>query len=279
MVKQLAAFFRLFSLVIAFCFITGCNVDLAGLVASNDLDERLWEKDNLTFLRSNEWLSPLFGSEYSFIVLTDTHLEDGNDHGFGKLAPVIKDDNTIKFVVVTGDLTQNGSAKDIDKFIEIARSFGVPCYPVIGNHDLYFGKWSVWKEKLGSTCYRINERRGALTLFVLDTANAFYGKQQLDWLEREIKSAQGHVFVFTHSNLFVDGPVEIQQTTDTRERARMVSILKNKCDSIFMGHVHKRIINTVGNVKYITIEDFMSNHTYCLVTVNDSGVTYQFKKL
>jgi len=274
MVKHFIIFFLF---VIAFYFLTGCNVDIAGLVVSTGPDERLQEKDKLTFLETNGWTAPSFGSEYSFIVLTDIHIEDGNDNDFEKIAAVI--DNTIKFVVVVGDITQNGSASHIDTFIEIARSFGVPCYPVIGNHDIYFGNWSVWKEKIGSTCYRINESTGTATLFVLDTANAFYGNKQLDWLEREIKSAQGHVFVFTHSNLFVDGPVDIQQTTDLRERARVVSILQNKCNSMFMGHIHKRIIHETGNVRYIIIEDFKSNHGYYLVTVNNSGVTYEFKNL
>jgi len=274
MVKRLIP---IFFLVIVFSFLTDCNVDLLGLIVSTDLDERLREKDNLIFLEENGWITPEFGSEYSFIVLTDTHLEKGNDSGFGRIAGVI--DDTIKFVVVVGDLTQHGSGEDIDTFIEKARSFGVPCYPVIGNHDIYFGKWSVWKEKIGSTRYRINEIAGTTTLFVLDTANAFYGNEQLDWLEREIKSAQGHVFVFTHSNLFVDGPVDVQQTTDIRERARVISILQNRCDAMFMGHVHKRVVHETGNVRYITIEDFKSSHVYCLVTVNNSGVTCQFKKL
>jgi len=270
-------FIKFFLFVAAFCFFTGCNVELAGLVVSTGIDERLQEKDKLTFLETNGWTAPSFGSEYSFIVLTDVHIEDGKDNGLEKISALI--DDSIKFVVIVGDITQYGSARDIDTFMEIARSFGVPCYPVIGNHDIYFGNWSVWKEKIGSTCYRINESAGAATLFILDTANAFYGKKQLDWLESEIKSAQGHVFVFTHSNLFVNGPVDIQQTTDIRERARVVSILQDKCNSMFMGHVHKRVISETGNVRYITLEDFKSNHVYCLVTVKNSGVTYQIRSL
>jgi 3',5'-cyclic AMP phosphodiesterase CpdA len=284
MVKNLAKFFTPALLVIAFCFATGCNVDLLGLFVSTDLDERLQEKDNLKFLNGNDWTTLSLDTEYSFIVLTDIHIENGNASGLEKLKGVIADNNTtagnskIEFVAVLGDITQYGSAQDSDKFIEIAGTFGVPCYPVIGNHDIYFGNWPVWKEKIGSTCYRINSG-GAATLFVLDSANAFFGKNQLDWLERELRSAQGHVFVFTHSNLFVNGPADIQQTTDIRERARIVSILQNKCDIVFMGHVHKRVINETGNVKYITIEDFKSAQIYCLVTVKNSGITYNFFKI
>jgi len=275
MVRHLAKFFATVLLIIAFCFVAGCNVDLPGLFVSTDLDERLQEKDSLKFLDGKGWATLSLDTEYSFIVLNDTHIEDGNAQGFEKIKNVIEADGTIKFVVVVGDISQHGSAADIDKFIEIAGTFGVPCYPVIGNHDIYFGNWPVWKEKIGSTCYRIDSG-GAATLFILDSANAFYGKEQLDWLEGQLKTAQGHVFVFTHSNLFVNGPADIQQTTDIRERARIVSILRNKCDIIFMGHVHKRVINETGNVLYITIEDFKSTQICCLVTVKKSGVAYQF---
>jgi len=280
MVKRSLKVLPFFLLVIIFCFTTGCNEDLLGFFVSTDLDERLPEKDNLKFLVENGWATmPPLGSEYSFIVLTDTHIEDGKDFGLKNLANIIVANNAIKFVVVVGDITQYGSAGDIDTFIEIAGSFGVPCYPVIGNHDIYFGNWSVWKEKIGSTCYRINDEGGAATLFILDTANAFYGKEQLDWLEGELKSAQGHVFVFSHSNLFVNGPAGIEQTTDIRERARIVSILRNRCSIMFMGHLHKRVINETGNVRYISIEDFNTTKIYCLVTVSNSGITCQFNKL
>jgi len=255
---------------------SGCNVDLSGFFGSTDLDIRLEERNNFRFLNdSNRTLS--LTEEYSFIVLTDTHIEDGNAWGLQKLKDVIDSNDEIKFVVIVGDITQYGQAQDMRKFIEIASSLKVPCYPVIGNHDIYFGNWSVWKDHIGSTRYRI-DGTGA-TLFIMDSASAFFGKDQLDWLQKEIKSAQGRVFVFSHANIFVESPVDIQQFTDTNERARITAILRNKCDAMFMGHVHKRTINEAGNVRYISIEDYYDHRTYCLVSVKKTGIQYQFKKL
>jgi 3',5'-cyclic AMP phosphodiesterase CpdA len=222
--------------------------------------------------------------EYTFIVLTDTHIENGNAVGLEKIIEVIKEEKEqgqkIKFVVITGDITQNGSKEDIGKFIEIAHALeesGIPCYPVIGNHDIYFGNWSNWKEYIGSTYYRIDS--SGTTLFFLDSANAYFGKKQLDRLENEIKTAEERVFVFSHANLFVESPIDIQQFTDVRERARILSILKGHCDIMFTGHVHRRILNEVGGVKYITIEDYRSSRIYCQVNVNKKGIDYSFHKL
>ena len=261
-------------LACGFLFISGCDFDFLGIVAATDLDARLAERNNFNFLTPAD-RETSFGNDYSFIVLTDIHIENGNAHGFENLKGVIAS-NSVKFVVVLGDITDKGSARDIDRFIDIAGGFGVPCYPVIGNHDIRFGNWSsVWKNKIGSTSYRING--GGTTLFVLDSANSFFGKEQLDWLEKELSYAHGRVFVFTHAPLFAT--IVIDQITDIRERACIISILRNRCEIMFMGHSHQRTINTAGNVRYINIEDFRGSKVYCLVSVKSTGVTYTFKNL
>jgi len=259
-----------------FCLLSACNVDFLGFFYSSDLDERLAECDNFRFLTEGQ-RSLSLGDKYSFIVLTDTHIEDGNAFGLEGLANVIAGNSEIKFVVFLGDITQYGSRRDLVKFKDISRSFSVPCYPVIGNHDIYFNNWPVWKDLIGSTRYKITG--GGTTLFILDSANAFFGKEQLDWLQREIKNTSGRVFVFTHSNFFVNDPADIQQISDMNERARITSILKNKCNIMFMGHSHERRENEAGNVKYVNIEDFKDTKVYCLVSVTGAGVSYSFKKL
>jgi 3',5'-cyclic AMP phosphodiesterase CpdA len=251
-----------------------CNVDPVGLVTSSDLDTRLESRNVFAFLTDNDRNLSL-GNEYSFIVLNDTHIENGVAHGFERLKDSIMPGD--KFVVVTGDITQNGRREDLEKFIEIAGTLGIPCYPVIGNHDVYFKNWPVWRDLIGSTRYRINS--DTTTLFILDSANAIFGSPQLDWLQEELAAAGGHVFVFTHTNLFVETPGDFQQFTDIRERARIISILKGRARAVFMGHVHKRIIRNAGGVSYISIEDFKRYKTYCRVYVSDAGIRYEFLNL
>lgn len=274
MVKNITKVILFLIILYGLVFLSGCRNDILGLFTSNDLDERLKERDNFIFLKPED-RSLSFGTDYSFIVLAETHIEDGNTHGLEKLKDVTN--GSVKFAIILGDITQNGAEHDINKFKEIAGTLGVPCYPVIGNHDIFFGNWKNWKEHIGSTSYKIDG--DGTTLFILDSANSFFGKEQLDWLQREINNTQGRVFVFTHSNLFVTGPVDMQQLNDTRERARLMSILRNRCDIMFMGHSHTRLINEAGNVIYINIEDFRKSKTYCLVSVKPSGITYEFKKL
>ena len=104
--------FKIFSIIFVlgtFCFLFGCNIDLLGLFTSNDLDERLKDRNNLFFLDSNNWTSPSLGDEFAFIVLADTHIEDGKAWGLEKLSGVITANNAIsanikiEFAVIASD--------------------------------------------------------------------------------------------------------------------------------------------------------------------------------
>ena len=287
MVKKIIKIISIISFSALLCF-SGCSLDFLGLFHSSDLDARLKERNNFVFLDGKErnWKELNLGdsNEYSFIVITDTHIQEKNGGKFTKdkenrlrnLKNVITSD--VKFAVHLGDVTQSGHAEEIDKFIEIADSLNIPVYPVIGNHDVYFNNFEKeWKIKIGSTSYRIDGSgdKSGVTLFILDSANSFFGKEQLDWLERELKYTKKAVFVFTHAPLFVQGPIDMQQITDTKERARIVSILRNKCDIMFAGHSHKRSYYEAGNVKFVTIEDFKDSKAYCVVTVDQGKITYK----
>jgi predicted phosphodiesterase len=265
-----------------FCvfLLSGCDEviinDYSGFFASTDLDTR-WKAHNTFNFLSSDDRNITLGDTYSFIVVTDTHITKGNAWGLEKLKDVIKNNSDIKFVVINGDITQEGKRVNIEKFIQIAGTLDVPCYPVMGNHDLYYGNWKVWEELIGSTCYRIN--CGSATLLILDSANSYFGAKQLDWLEDELKETGDRVFVFSHVNLFVESPMEIGHFTDTRERGRFISLLKGRCDLIFTGHSHVRHITELGGIKNINIEDFRHNAVYCQVWVSKDGIKYEFKKL
>jgi predicted phosphodiesterase len=316
------------------CFTIGCDlsVDLPGLFASNDLDERLLEKNNFQYLRPDERnfktavrdpsdpslvtptpapdpddpsaLDSDYPYKYSFIVMTDTHVEDGNISDLEKIGAEIKGDVT--FLTNLGDISQYGSEQDITAVMKYYRALNIPCYPVVGNHDIYSHSgvcnWPVWQKYIGSTRYRVNgeiesyqvtdeglptEEKKVVhveyfTLFVLDSANAFIGKSQLDWLEKELKTAKGTVFVLTHSDLFVQDKIKIQQLYDPAERARIMSLLRNnndKCKMMLMGHSHEWVEKDFGNVRYISIDDYKSTQKFLLVTVRNGEVSYKLKKL
>lgn len=255
--------------------LVSCHADIIGVFRSDDLDIRLSYRNTFNFL-SDEDRNITFEETFTFIVLTDIHIMNRNAHGLENLSEELIEGDA--FAVVLGDITENGKSEDLERFTEIARTLDVPVFPSIGNHDIFFQRWHVWRDIIGSTSYRIDGKN--TTLFFLDSANAFLGTEQLNWLEKELKTANEHIFIFTHVNLFVKHITSEQQFTDVRERARVMSILADHgVTAIFMGHSHKRNINSAGNVKYINIEDFKSSKVYCRVKVSPEGVEYSFIKL
>jgi len=286
MVKQSLKILTGLFLLTAF-FTVSCTNDYFGIIASNDLGERLVYKDKFFYLNkeNRNWKNNLdVGDDesFSFIVVTDSHLEEGKKGTFDnydKFGEAVRNTPNVKFVVHLGDATQSGYEKEINKFLEVSDSLGVPFYPAIGNHDFYFYNWHYWRDKIGSTSYRVDDNKNKLSLYILDSGNSYFGKEQLDWLEKDIISANELVFVFTHAPLFVEGPVDMQQLTDTKERARMASILRNRCNIMFMGHLHKNMYNKTGNVIYLGLASFIEDQAYCLVTVTGSKVEYKMMYL
>jgi predicted phosphodiesterase len=214
--------------------------------------------------------------DFSFLVLSDVHITGNDTNGLEKIAEIIAEHGD-SFVVITGDITQSGKKTELESFVQTAESFNVSCYPVIGNHDIYFENWKEWEKIIGSTIYRIDGKN--ITLIMLDSANASFGSDQLNWLETQLETAKDHTFVFTHANLFTEKATSLQQLTDFRERARIMSLLDGNCDAYFAGHVHEQLTTEAGGVRYVTLNDFKSNKTYCRVTISSGSVRYEIKSM
>jgi predicted phosphodiesterase len=244
------------------------------LILTNDVSSRFSYHDTFNFLDPAD-RTPGLGDAYSFIVASDIH----DSPRFADLETILISSD--KFIVITGDISGDGTRAQLQNFVDTANTFSVPCYPVIGNHDIYDNNGGPWKELIGSSCYRIDDGSASqsTTLFILDSANSFFGKDQLDWLESEMKSANPLVFTFTHNNFFVSAMFDTEHITDNNERARFLHILKDRCKVLFTGHLHKRVIQSAGGILCITLEDFQTSGSYCRVRVSPAGITREFINL
>jgi 3',5'-cyclic AMP phosphodiesterase CpdA len=270
------------------CLLSSCELDFLGTFYSTDLDERLDAAnsfpylDNHTYSDATPWRNELQvgTSGYSFIFFSDVHIDKDSNSRLEEMAGKI---GSAKFIVIGGDITQSGERGEIERFITITESFGVPVYPVLGNHDIFFGNWSEWRELIGSSRYRVDGDDGQTSIIILDTANSVIGADQFNWLEQQLSSARAHTFIFTHANIFTaSNPIHSTAgLADTRERARLVSMLNSaRVKNCFTGHAHFRIVRRAGSCEYVSIEDYKSNHTFLRVTVSASGaVTYTFENL
>jgi len=77
---------------------------------------------------------------FKFALVTDTHV--GGSTGAEDLEKTVNDINTldeIDFVILSGDVTEFGSEKELLEAKQILAQLKIPCYVLPGNHD---SKWS-----------------------------------------------------------------------------------------------------------------------------------------
>jgi len=263
----------------AFCAVS-CS--LWGLIGSTDLDIRLKDKNTFNFLHDDD-LNIKLPDEYSFVVLSDPHITS-DFRGLENIASIFI--GTDKFIVVDGDISDNGDREYLQKFIDAFKDLKspngerVPCYPALGNHDIFSGNWEAWRKLIGSSCYTAGGADSSTLLIVLDSASAFLGAYQLDFLDAELARGFRRKFIFTHTSLFINPEVDVSQLTDwtdINERAKFVKIASGRASAVIMGHLHIRVEKEAGGVPYIALDAWKDGRTFLRVFVSNSGIRYEFK--
>ena len=144
-----------------------------------------------------------------FAQLTDIHLSGKNPSHTDDLLRSIDRINSldsVDFVIITGDLTDNGDYKSMQLNKECLSKLNVPYYAVMGNHET---KWSesgctAWKKVFGEE--RLAFRHGDVHFFCFNTGPLMrmaYGHvtaQDLAWLRAGLESVpKGEpIIVITH---------------------------------------------------------------------------------
>lgn len=202
--------------------------------------------------------------KYSFIIISDMHIKKNDKRMLERLQKACIPGDA--FLVCNGDLTNSGSKEELQYFSDTMQAMPIPCYPVIGNHDIYHQSWPIWQELMGESIYRIDS--GNTTLIMLDSANGILGKNQLIWLEQQLQTRKKNVFIFSHCNFFIPHYMVFQQFANFVERTQFINICDSKVDAVFTGHSHRQYSHIAKNVRYINIEDFRDKGSFCRVHVS-----------
>lgn len=147
-------------------------------------------------------------SPFKFALISDTHV--GSSTGAADLRRVVKDINanpTIKFVILSGDITEFGADKELHLAKQILDSLNKPLHVIPGNHD------ANWSESGGNS---------VITTFGAETFSFQYG---------------GYLFLGTASGPFMRmGPGQIPR----EDIVWLDSVLTNMQDTtmpiVFVNH-------------------------------------------
>lgn len=154
----------------------------------------------------------------------------------------------------------------------------LPFYPVVGNHDITHNGWALWSSLFHSSFYRVmvlvdmgNDEWVFDRFFFLDTASGTLGKEQVRLIEEDILDGKEleqynmrirHTFVFSHTNIFRPSSLQFASTFPREETFFLLNQFVDwNASIVFCGHVHKWDDQTVGGVRYITLDSMSERNS------------------
>jgi 3',5'-cyclic AMP phosphodiesterase CpdA len=217
-------------------------------------------------------------NQFSFAILGDTHI--GNPAG-GVLKDALSSAKTQgdAFVLVAGDLTDNGDIGQYRQFQTLFSDAGLPFRAAMGNHDIFFGGWDQWKAEIGRSIYSFNADN--VHVVILDTANGMLGRDQINWLKQDLESAtQVHKVVMTHYPVWNGRFASIFRMSSDEETAIVKDLfVRTGVRLVVSGHFHGYDEVTIGGVKYVVtgaannLLDPGQRRHFLRVRISDSALT------
>lgn len=163
-------------------------------------------------------------------------------------AEVTEAKQKIDLILVTGDVSQDGSAESYRRFHEFIKSFSVPTYYLQGNHDysepmrVEFGEanlapCTVSSETMASSPWKII----LLNSSVEDQVSGHFGEEQITYLKQQLsQDTLSPVMVcFHHHPMLIDCGWLDQQVIDDAEQLFAVLDQHSNVRLCIYGHVHQ----------------------------------------
>ena len=161
--------------------------------------------------------------------------------------------------VISGDLTENGTAEEYAVAAGILADLPMPVLPMAGNHDdraSLRGALALPDGAMpGFVQYRVDV--GAVTLLCLDTQvpHKPYGRlcaERLDWLGRALTGTEGRaVLVFLHHPPCRLGLGPLDDIC-LRHPETFLDMIAGRADHLFCGHVHRPTAGTIRGIPFAT---------------------------
>lgn len=226
-------------------------------------------------------------SSLKFAQVSDVHFYTGeNNTSFKMIAESDKllDDAVsqinqtpnLSFVMFTGDQIDKSFEKELRAFLPHVQKLNVPWYFAFGNHDTCLGGYltpDVYLKMVREAnpnfdfkkpYYSFVPQKGYKAI-VLDTiirdrltSNGYIGKEQLNWLDNELKSAKNDVvLIFMHVPVIEPFPSAGHKLLNAPEVLAVIEKYKNPI-AVFQGHYHAAKITQRDNVLYVSTPSMVS---------------------
>lgn len=178
--------------------------------------------------------SPL--DNFTFAVFGDSQDDKKEFILLKKIIDEIDSGNYL-FGLETGDMVSVGNKESYSAFYEVIKNVKTPLLMAVGNHDILEGGSQNFSDIFGKSYYSFEY--GKSLFIVLDVSDdTRRSKDQLSWLENQLKRGFKHNFVFMHMPTF--NPPGINHSLEGSSYAKKLEALfeKYKPSAVFSGHIH-----------------------------------------
>lgn len=177
----------------------------------------------------------------------------------------VNNDNSIDFVVICGDMSDQGLNKEYLYFYDQAKEFNKPMLTVIGNHDYLANAERAYAEMFGPVNYTL-DHEGYRFIFFDDIFWEKGAKPDFDWMEAQARSANTaglKPVLISHIPYFGD-------QYDSISKNRELQIIKQENITLSVhGHQHTysytSIFDSTDHYKCLVVPT-IGKRSYCIVT-------------
>lgn len=171
---------------------------------------------------------------FRFAVMADVQeaLDEVQD-----IYAVMREDPTIRFVLMSGDLTRRGTVAQLECFQQHLESLPIPMYATLGNHELG-ERDDLFHDYFGRGNWRFVYRGVQVT--ALDSASATLAPRAHEWLDQWIAEGTGRFHVVMMHIPPLDPSGVRNGAFASRAEAHDVigRLARGRVDVAFYGHLH-----------------------------------------
>jgi 3',5'-cyclic-AMP phosphodiesterase len=227
--------------VLADAMLTASSEDTAPIpievVASPHPTERTWQLElppekpvTLKLAAPDETLA----TPWRFAVYADVQEALGNVEG---IYAKMNETPNIRFALISGDLTSQGSAEQLEEFQAKMKSLSFPCFATLGNHELGT-RDDLYHDYFGRGNYSFGYRSVQFTM--LDSASASIDPLVYSWLDGWLTDGRDKLHVVTMHIAPIDPVGARNGSFASRAEADklLMKLAQSGVDLTLYGHVH-----------------------------------------
>lgn len=275
--------------------VTGCSddstLDIAGMFSPQGETVNTRFKQSMAYDEARgEVHIDMQSDTYTVYVCSDSHVTRKRHRNLDYFMHTYEDAAAPKLALHLGDIIDaQKNFHCADSLLHIGgRSITDTLFTALGNHDIYFKQWPIYRDLFQTSVYWFDTRNGAkkLDLYIcIDTAEGTLGTEQMKWLRNLLaeKSKEGYrrIIVFTHTHLWKldnsQGHTSNMSVEETYELAALFA--EYGVQFVWSGHQHARQSVLFKGVNYLVLEatkdDETGEEAYMTASMGES-VIYQY---